>query len=123
MNTSTPMPPTQCVRQRQSMEAWLSASTSDLTAQDKRQRADDREDEPAQRDRNITLTGVEAGVLRLSVAQERRAGETDGGRGQISRKLCFAVDDGGQRREEQKNRLDTEHPADQVANNGKIHLL
>ena len=95
----------------------------DLTAQDKRQRADDREDEPAQRDRNITLTGVEAGVLRLSVAQERRAGETDGGRGQISRKLCFAVDDGGQRREEQKNRLDTEHPADQVANNGKIHLL
>ena len=28
MNTSTPMPPTQCVRQRQSMEAWLSASTS-----------------------------------------------------------------------------------------------
>ena len=28
MNTSTPIPPTQCVRQRHSMEAWDSASTS-----------------------------------------------------------------------------------------------
>lgn len=84
------MPPTQCVRQRQSMEAWLSASTSprmvapvvvkpetvSKSASMKNgisrlrtngSAADNREDEPAQRDRNIALTGVEAGVLRLSV--------------------------------------------------------